>query len=57
MFKTNEADKFVVGEKICLFKKDGVLSIACGLLAYCDDKLDYDCGLNKNNIYFEEKWQ
>jgi hypothetical protein len=40
MFKTNEADNFVVGEKICLFKKGGVLPIACGLLEYFDDKLD-----------------
>ncbi|MCR4289577.1 MAG: hypothetical protein NUV86_04875 [Candidatus Scalindua sp.] len=40
MFKANEADSLVVGEKICLFKKGGVLPIACGLLEYFDDKLD-----------------
>ena len=40
MVKTNESDSLMVGEKICLFKKDGVLPIACGFLEYFDDKHD-----------------
>ena len=39
------------GDEICLFKKDGLLPITCGLLKYFDEKHDKVCiNVDKHSV-------
>ena len=39
------------GDEICLFKKDGLLPITCGLLKYFDEKHDKVCiNVNERSV-------
>ncbi len=40
MLKAREDKRLKVGDKICLFKKDGLLPIMCGKLKFFNEKED-----------------
>ena len=40
MMKNNDANNLKAGDKICLFKKDGLLPIMCGKLEFFNEKED-----------------
>ena len=40
MLKDNDVNNFKAGDKICLFKKDGLLPIMCGKLKFFNEKED-----------------
>lgn len=51
MFATHEASNLMIGEEICLFKKDGLLPITCGKLEYIDDECDeVYININKHSV-------
>lgn len=43
MFDNNDLRRLKTGDEICLFKKDGLLPITCGVLEYFDEKHDKVC--------------
>ncbi len=40
MLKDNDVNNLKAGDKICLFKKDGLLPIMCGKLEFFNEKED-----------------
>ena len=40
MLKDNDVSNLKAGDKICLFKKDGLLPIMCGKLEFFNEKYD-----------------
>jgi hypothetical protein len=40
MLKDNDVSNLKAGDKICLFKKDGLLPIVCGILDFFNEKED-----------------
>jgi hypothetical protein len=43
MSGNKDLGRLKTGDEICLFKKDGLLPITCGLLKYFDEKHDKVC--------------
>lgn len=43
MSGNNDLGRLKAGDEICLFKKDGLLPITCGVLKYFDEKHDKVC--------------
>ncbi len=43
MSGNKDISRLKAGEEICLFRKDGLLPITCGLLKYFDEKHDKVC--------------
>jgi hypothetical protein len=51
MLKNGDINSLRVGDKICLFKREGVIPIACGLFEYFDEKHDKICiSVNERSI-------
>ncbi len=43
MSGNKDINRLKAGDEICLFRKDGLLPITCGLLKYFDEKHDKVC--------------
>ncbi len=43
MTSNKDLNRLRVGDEICLFKKDGILPITCGLLKHFDEKNNKVC--------------
>jgi preprotein translocase subunit Sec61beta len=43
MSGNNDLSRLKTGDEVCLFRKDGLLPITCGLLKYFDEKHDKVC--------------
>ena len=51
MSGNKDISRLKTGDEICLFKKDGLLPITCGLLKYFDEKHDKVCiNVNERSV-------
>ena len=52
MTMNKDSGRLKAGDEICLFRKDGLLPVACGLFKYFDEKHDKVC-INVNECSVE----